>query len=270
MSRAIGRPSVVRMIDEHRARLPWGMRVVLPVLGLFALVLGIGPTLTKALGMLPALLVVCVGALLLAHGLQRFVDRAPWSGLGITTNGRSVAHLVLGVLLGAAVMAVANVLYVLFGLAEWRAGFRLDGGVWLALLGVLLSQAFPEEVLFRGYLFGTVRRERPLWTAVVVSSLVFGSLHIFSSGGAHDFVEQVLYMLMACGFGFALAACRVATGTVWLAVGFHTAHNIFSRAFTVTNPGLYGWEIVVHGLVLLALGLVWLRAQPSKAVSAGR
>ncbi|MCP3804784.1 CPBP family intramembrane metalloprotease [Allokutzneria sp. A3M-2-11 16] len=257
------------MIDEHRARLPWGARVVLPVLGLFALVLGVGPTLTKPLGMLPALLVICVGALLLAYSLQRFVDRAPWSGLGITFNLRSVAHLLLGVLLGAAVMAVAHVFYVLFGLAEWRAGFRLDG-VWLALLGVLLSQAFPEEVLFRGYLFGTVRRERPLWTAVVVSSLVFGSIHIFSSGGTHNFFEQVLYMLMACGFGFALAACRAATGTVWLAVGFHTAHNVFSKAFTVTNPGLYGWEIVVHGLVLLALGLLWLRAQPRSAVSAGR
>src|SRR5687767_2082470 len=125
MCGAIGHPSVVRMIDEHRARLPWGARVFLPPLGLFALVLGVGPTLTEPLGMVPALLVVCVGAVLVAHGLQRFVDRAPWSGLGITFNGRTVVHLLLGVLLGAAVMAVANVVYVLFGLAEWRAGFRL-------------------------------------------------------------------------------------------------------------------------------------------------
>ncbi|SDM22345.1 hypothetical protein [Allokutzneria albata] len=71
---------------------------------------------------------------------------------------------------------------------------------------------------------------------MAVSSLVSGSIHVFSSGGTHSF----------------------------------TAHNVFTRAFTLTAPGLHGWEILVRGLVLLTVVLVWLRFQPSRAVNAGR
>ncbi|WP_086823734.1 CPBP family intramembrane glutamic endopeptidase [Allokutzneria sp. NRRL B-24872] len=257
------------MIDEHRARLPWGVRIFLPLMGFLAAVMVVVPSaaqLFAAIGLpkqavgYASLLVMSGAAVLIAYCLQRFVDRRPWAALDITLN-RAIGPLLLGVLISAAVMTCANAVYVVMGAAEWRTGFRPDG-LFLALLAAMLGQALPEEVLFRGYLFATVLRERPMATAVVTSALVFGSFHIFSSGGTTSFGQQVLYTLMACCLGFALAACRAASGTIWLAVGFHTGHNTVGGAFTDTNPGLYSLEIVLHGVVLLLAGacaLWWSR-----------
>jgi membrane protease YdiL (CAAX protease family) len=50
---------------------------------------------------------------------------------------------------------------------------------WLLLLPGLFAQGgVAEEVLFRGYLFGTVRRRHPFWRASVLSAGPFVAAHL--------------------------------------------------------------------------------------------
>jgi membrane protease YdiL (CAAX protease family) len=55
---------------------------------------------------------------------------------------------------------------------------------WPAFAAVLLVAAViapcVEELFFRGFLFGTYRRAKPLWVAYLASSLLFTALHLLS------------------------------------------------------------------------------------------
>ncbi len=50
---------------------------------------------------------------------------------------------------------------------------------WLALVPGLFAQGgIAEEVLFRGYLFGHLRRGRTFWRAAALSMLPFAAVHL--------------------------------------------------------------------------------------------
>jgi membrane protease YdiL (CAAX protease family) len=50
----------------------------------------------------------------------------------------------------------------------------------LIALGVLVIVAAPisEEIFFRGFFFGSLRRHLPFWGAMVISGLLFGLVHV--------------------------------------------------------------------------------------------
>ncbi len=50
----------------------------------------------------------------------------------------------------------------------------------LIALGILVVIAAPisEEIFFRGFFFGALRRSLPFWAAMVISGLVFGLVHL--------------------------------------------------------------------------------------------
>ena len=135
-------------------------------------------------------------------------------------------------------------------------------------LALIPIQTSLEEYIFRGYLmqgFGTLFRNR--WAPLVMTSLIFGSLHIFNPE-----VEKLGYGLLVyyIGTGLFLGILTLMDQGIELAVGFHAANNLLTALLVtsswtafqtesilidVSEPSL-GGEILISLLFLYPLFLV--------------
>jgi len=74
-----------------------------------------------------------------------------------------------------------------------------------------------EEILFRGFLFNSLRGKLGPWGAAILSSLIFGGLHYLHGFG------------MAAIALFGMFACWIfaRTGSLWPGVLLHAMSNAF-------------------------------------------
>lgn len=139
----------------------------------------------------------------------------------------------------------------------WR---KVAAGIGLVALTPLL-----EEMLFRGALFGALRRRHDAVTTVVVTSLLFAFVHI-----------EPQLMLPIAMVGAALAFLRFASGSVWPGVVLHMTFNgvTFFAVLHAAGSGSSAVDepfptwVVIAGAVVTA-GLValtdFLRVRSKKA-----
>lgn len=115
---------------------------------------------------------------------------------------------------------------------------------------VCVGAPVAEETLFRGFIFGGLRRWRGFWPAALISGSMFGLAH---AGGA-----DVTYLLPLAVFGFGLALLFELTKSIYPGVYLHCLNNCL--AFSV---GLsLGWEtalVFVGSLSAVTLALMALR-----------
>ncbi|MFI7124265.1 lysostaphin resistance A-like protein [Nonomuraea sp. NPDC050153] len=240
--------------------------VLITVAAMFAMVFG---------GSLPATLLLAPGDLLyrpvgvvgitlaslaLVYLIRRFLGRQSWRGVGLTRTWRAVPHLLAGVLAGAVAVIAAGALSVALGVATWVPWDTVRPQlpyVPLYVVIALLGQAFPEELLWRGHLYDTLSGRLSPKAVLIVVSVCFGALHIISQSAADTPAERLLYVLQAIGLGFACAAARARTGTVWMAVGVHTGLHT-GNIVLPTQDIQYGVQLVIVTCALTVTGLLIL------------
>lgn len=137
-------------------------------------------------------------------------------------------------------------------------GFGLHGAQWVAvpLLWALVMAlvGIAEEAFFRGYGLQALARGTGFWPAAIISSLLFGALHIPKPD------ENVIdiFNIMALGLITCFALWR--TGNLWWAVGFHTAFD-FMQFFVIGTPN--GGQHPVGTLLQVAFrGPAWITGGP--------
>jgi membrane protease YdiL (CAAX protease family) len=110
----------------------------------------------------------------------------------------------------------------------WLPQGSLDTPVKAALLGLFMIVAAPigEELIFRGVLFGTMRRYMGFWVAALLSSALFGVAHLIAVAIAPVFV-----------LGVALAWMYERSGSILPAIAIHMIHN------TVVFAGLLAAQL---------------------------
>ncbi|WP_165975118.1 CPBP family intramembrane glutamic endopeptidase [Nonomuraea deserti] len=230
------------------------------------LLLDRGDVLYRPLGMIG----ITLASLGLVYVIRRFLGRQSWRGVGLTRSWRAVPHLLAGVSTGAVAVAVAGSLSVVTGVATWAPWDAVREGLPYLPLSVafaLLSQAFPEELLWRGHLYDTLSARMSTRAVLIVVSVGFGLLHIVSHSAADTVAERLLYLLQAAGLGFACAAARWRTGAVWMAVGVHTGFHI-GNMLLPTQAEHYGVHLVILACTLTLTGLL-VTARRRAAGSAG-
>lgn len=214
------------------------------------------------------LLVALGGVALLARldGRRRLRD------VGWNLTRTSLPLLGVGMVISATVVVCAGAPLTAAGLLRPEDAGIAGEPVW-AVLVIGLSQAFvlqaiPEELIFRGYLLGSLRM-RPL-PAVLVSGLTFGALHLASQGGQQGWVERLAYLAMPIGFGLAAGALVLLTRSLWVAVGVHGGLHVTllvaalleqaDPALTIGNgPAL--WLLTGLGLTAVAAAAMILLAR---------
>jgi hypothetical protein len=97
------------------------------------------------------------------------------------------------------------------------------GGFIMAFIALVILPPIAEEILFRGFLYGTLRRNRASkLVATITTSLLFAGLHLFGGTGS-----GLLWSAFVDIFTLSLVLCylRERTGGIWAGMVVHALKN---------------------------------------------
>ncbi len=97
----------------------------------------------------------------------------------------------------------------------------------LAFVTLVIIAPLAEEILFRGYLFGKLRKYLPTWVSILVTSLLFGLIHGQWNVGVDVFALSLV-----------LCTLREITGSIWAGVLLHMMKNALAYYLLFINPSL--------------------------------
>lgn len=188
-------------------------------------------------------------------GLVRLIERRPVTELALPGMGRELG---IGLLLGAGLYTACILVLMALGI------YAIDGlnpvSYLLPAIVVPLSSGIFEELLFRGVLFRIVEEWLGSWISLVVSSLVFGLVHLMNPAAT---LLGALFISVEAGV--LLAAAYMLTRRLWMSMGFHFAWNftqsgVFSGIVSGSDaaPGLI--RPVIDGPTLLTGGTFGVEA----------
>jgi membrane protease YdiL (CAAX protease family) len=135
----------------------------------------------------------------------------------------------------------------------------LDVTIFVAGVGLV------EESIFRGWLFVKLERisER---TALIVSSFIFGLLHLINLLSDLQFRAVIGQASAAMSMGFLFASVMLYTGTIWVPIFLHALMDLpffLMDYFDQLQSGSYGQVltgvVVIFGVNMI-IGLLFLKA----------
>ncbi len=117
----------------------------------------------------------------------------------------------------------------------------------------MLCIGFLEEIIFRGLLFGAMRKNNEK-AAVIVSSLTFGIGHIINmiNGSGADLIPNLLQVVYATAAGFMFVMIYVRTASLLVCIAAHGLFNALG-AFAASGHGIKA-KIVSAVLLTLITG----------------
>lgn len=136
-----------------------------------------------------------------------------WQDLGFAPLGFIIYLLVSGI-----VVYLVGLLFSGFNVSQVQeVGF---GNITqryeylLAFVTLVVIAPIAEEALFRGYLYGKLRRSLPVWVAIIIVSALFGLIHGQWNVGIDVFVLSVVACIL-----------RELTGSIWAGILLHMIKN---------------------------------------------
>lgn len=254
-----------KSMDSQRLRIHWGMVVGLPIwtYGAFILATFIVVGLLWALQQIGISLnslnvvifntissvVIYALALTIAIGVPLLVwsRRTTRKELGVSSWPvwldllMATPAYVVYIIISASLLMVAKVLFsgvvdlnveqeIPFSQTMLTSQFQYI----LAFFTLVVLAPVAEELLFRGYLYGKLRKVSPAWLAIIVSGLAFGLAHLWAGPGAEAL--QWAVMIDTLALGVVLAMLRESTGAIWAGVLVHAIKNGIAFYFLFMNP----------------------------------
>lgn len=128
---------------------------------------------------------------------------------------------------------------------------------FLVFMAVLLSEAVPEELVFRGQLMSVLSEKLQGWWVIVVQAGLFTAFAVMLRGwtGVADFS---LFLGMGIGLGY----MRAVAGSVWTTVGFHAVFQTGSQLFltheVATFAGSEAAAMIALGALPFAFGAIFV------------
>lgn len=170
----------------------------------------------------------------------KWIERRDVTELSLPGAGREWA---MGGLIGVVLYSGCVLLLMLFGM------YRIEGlnplSYMIPAAAMAVKSSVFEELLFRGVLFRSVEAMAGSWIAIIVSSLVFGLLHLLNPDAT---IAGAVYIAIEAGL--LLAAAYLVTRRLWMAIGYHMLWNyvqsaVFSGIVSggVSLPGLFQAKI---------------------------
>lgn len=206
------------------------------------------------------------------------VEKKPLSKMGLTKN---LSSYLIGILLAVFLLAVSVGIIVLTGNIEYHGIFEnIDVLVVLLFIGGFLIQGATEEFLCRGIVLHTLKEKTSLWTAIVVSTVLFIIPH-WSSLFAGETIYGVIGIVNLVLISVIFSLLTIRLKSIWAACGLHSfwnavlysilGLNLSGNEETVTaifnmesigrniwNGGEYGIEASLITTVVLAIAGIWM------------
>jgi membrane protease YdiL (CAAX protease family) len=182
---------------------------------------------------------------------RRFLDRRSFSSLGLKIDRLAVKDLLVG--FGIPFLMIASVYLIELSLG-WLSfesyAWQHDNvpvvasQIFIYLLAFILV-GWNEELLSRGYHLQNLASGLNLSWAVVISSALFGFLHIGNPNAIWTSVVGILFAGVFLAFGY------LRTRQLWLPIGLHIGWNFFEGVvfgFPVSGTKTYSLlNIIVNG-----------------------
>ncbi len=255
------RPILVRIfLSPDGARLRAGWRLLLQTLLVLVLQLVIGTiigiaSLIFGQSLLRSLFLNGVVELFAFTGsvyiARRWLDHQSFESLGLRLDRRTPLDILAGIGITFVQMGFIYVAMLGFGWLTFK-GFAWEfDPITAVIAGVLtffiafLLVGWSEELLSRGYQLQTLASGTNLFWGVVLSSAIFGFLHILNPSASWVSTAGIFFA------GVYLAYAYIRTKQLWLSIGLHIGWNFFEGVvfgFPVSGLATYTLSrIDVHG-----------------------
>lgn len=96
------------------------------------------------------------------------------------------------------------------------------------IIVIMLAPVF-EELVFRGGIFRSIRGKKGFWTATLVSSFLFGFMHVMSSLLLKEYIDLV-YLFLYGGLGIVLAWSYEYNHSIYASIIVHIAYNLLASS----------------------------------------
>ena len=181
------------------------------------------------------------------------IEHRPWSAYGLPLKKAFGRLFWAGALWGF--LAMSLLIFTIYERGAFVPGHMIlhgtrllrFAGFWLVYF---IFVALFEDFWLRGYSLFTLARGVGFWPAAVVLSAIFGLLHLRNRG------EHWSGVLLGAFIGFFFCVTLRRTGTLWFAVGFHTAWD-WAESFFYSVPDS-GMVVPGHLLSSSLPGPDWL------------
>ena len=154
----------------------------------------------------------------------------------------------------------------------------------LKILGYVLCMlaiGLTEELVFRGMITRMLfakygRNPVGVWISVLLSSLLFGLMHLTNAaGGAIDMGSVLVQAVGASALGICLAGIYLRTGSLWTVALLHAymdfcallSSGVFATDSMQDLLGEYSAENLLSVVIYLALGMFLLRPSQMKKIT---
>ena len=216
----------------------------------FVVTILVGPIVSGAFsaaglrGQTVASIVQMLAALAATWFCLRYVERKPWSEVGLHRAAANPRDLVLAFMIGAGAIALPIILLIVIGWLDRAPGTTSEwGGPLTRMTLLLLPAAFSEELITRGYLL-TAFKDAAGWRwAVLITSVAFGLLHLQNPGAN---AQSVTLVALA---GVFLAAIRISTDSLYAAGAAHFAWNWVMAALFHAPVSGFAFELPAYRYV---------------------
>ena len=90
--------------------------------------------------------------------------------------------------------------------------------------------------MFRGVLFQGLRSRLAMWPAILLSSLLFGAVHILNVITTGQLAEAAVQAVAAFMSGIVLLALLIRTGSIWVPITYHALWDFGTFVTSATSP----------------------------------
>ncbi len=240
--------------DEPRLRAGWRLMIqtiLLVVIGIFVSLAAsfLGPFVGGMLILGQVLNFIAItGSVYIA---RRWLDRRSFESLGLKLSGQTLVDILTGIGITFVQMGFIYILMLTLGWLTFQ-GFAWEfdpmSVVITSVLGTFIAfiiVGWNEELLSRGYHLQTIASGINLFWGVIISSAVFGLLHLANPNATWVSTAGIFFAGLYLAYGY------IRTKQLWLSIGLHIGWNFFEGVvfgFPVSGLDIYRLtRIQVHG-----------------------
>ncbi len=231
--------------DEPRLRAGWRLFLQTLLLFVFGIVVSFAGLLFNGNGTTASIwgqilnLIAITGSIYVA---RRWLDKRSFESLGFKLNQQTLMDILAGI--GITFVQMGFIYLVMLGLG-W---LTFTGFAWqfdsarvvitnvLTFFIVFVFVGWNEELLSRGYHLQTIASGFNLFWGVIISSAVFGLLHLSNPNATWVSAAGIFFAGIYLAFGY------IRTKQLWLSIGLHIGWNFFEGVgfgFPVSGLDIY-------------------------------
>lgn len=158
----------------------------------------------------------------------RFIEKRPLTSMGFKKK-HAVRDYIIGLGIGFLMFSAVFLVNILTGSMTFEGLNSKLTGAGLGIIAVFfigyLIQGASEEILVRGYFMTSMGSKHNIWLAVMISSVVFGLLHIGNPG--FNFIGFINIVLIGVAFGLYI----ICFDNIWGAFALHSMWNFAQGNF---------------------------------------